>query len=63
MSKKMITAVAATTIALPLLGAAAPAASAAAPVTQPTTAAARTATPVLGSVAICVPVGIVTICI
>ena len=64
MSTKVMKTVAATTIALPMLVAAAPAASAATMVAQPTTSTSvRTATPVFGSVTLCFPLGIVVLCI
>ncbi len=64
MSRKIVRTVAATAIALPLFIAAAPAASAAATSAHPATVtSAQTATPVLGSVSICVPLGYIVICV
>ncbi|WP_157116554.1 hypothetical protein [Nocardia vaccinii] len=63
MSTKMIKTVAAATIALPILFAVAPAASAATTVAQPAASSARTATPVSGSVNLCFPLGSVVFCI
>jgi hypothetical protein len=61
----MITTVAASAIALPILFAVAPAASAATTVAQPTAASTSAATPIGGggSVALCFPLGSVVFCI